>query len=127
MARWVMRSLKIQCASGSRSTGLSDINVEAIPTGANCTAASERVMPMKGPATVPPAMAHRVRLTRNPSTVGRNWPWIYAHSQITTDAVVSRIRLAERAGKSPTIPRLDRISPNACPDAPPIPHSTPMT
>lgn len=127
MARWLMRSLKTQCTSGNRSTGLNDINVDAIPTCVNWTAASESVMPINGPASDPPKIAHPACLLRNPSTVGRTWPWINAHSQIAADATNNRIRLAESAGKSPTIPRLDRISPNACPTALPIPHSTPMT
>jgi len=74
MARWVMRSLKIQCDSGNRKTGLSAINVEAIPTCVNYTATSENVMPMNGPISAPPTMAQRARLLRNPSTVGPTCP-----------------------------------------------------
>ena len=42
-------------------------------------------------------------------------------------ATVTRMRLADNAGKSPVMPRLERISPIACPTAAPNPQRRPGT
>ncbi len=56
-----MHSWKNQCPSGIRRIGLSDMSVEAMPTGLNCTAASESVIPMAGPTSAPLAIRRKVR------------------------------------------------------------------